>query len=107
MLQSSSSCECNDYSLLTANTGIAQITTANPNALNGAGSTTVITAAANGTKIESLIVKFYAPVTALTVLRFFVGSGTSYSLIEEYEVPIYPDLVTTPTPAPVYPTMEI
>ena len=40
---SSLGCECNDYSLLTANTGIANISTASPSLTGGPAAAAVLT----------------------------------------------------------------
>jgi len=77
-------CECNksmngsnDYSLLTANTGIVTISVANPN-LNGTGTlVTLITGAENGTIVKSVIVKAAMPVTT-GMVRLFVGPDGTY-----------------------------
>src|SRR5690606_8085035 len=101
-------CGCNDYSLLTANTGIATISTANPN-LNGSGDTVVVvTGDNNGTIIKSIILKLTQATAEPGMVRLFIrNSGGAYALIREIPIAIYPNLITTPTPAPILPMLEI
>lgn len=70
MCTSSKSNCCQDYSLLTANTGIGDIRNANP-FLDGSGNTTtILTAGANGTLIKSVIIKA-AQATTTGMVRLF------------------------------------
>ncbi len=99
-------CDCNNYSELTANTGIATISTAN-SSLTGVGATLVLSAGgANGTIIKSIIIKATGPVTT-GMVRFFISDGTTVALFREIPIPVYPALTATPTPAPIYPMIEI
>jgi hypothetical protein len=101
-------CDCNDYSQLTANTGVVTIATANSN-LDGSGSVgTVLTAAGNGTTVKSIIIKSTAPVTT-GMVRLFIGNAnnTAAALYREIPIPTYPQLACTPTPAPIWPMLEI
>jgi hypothetical protein len=100
--------DCNDYSLLTANTGIAQITTANSSLL-GASSTAIFTAASNGSIIKSIRIKAISPVIAKGMLRIFVGKGDAsvISLYKEIQVPPTPQLAAMPMPFPVLPMFEM
>lgn len=64
-------CECNDFALFSANTGIALASTAN-SALDGSGSlSTVVTAALLGTVVKSVTIKAIAPVTS-GMVRLFI-----------------------------------
>jgi len=101
-------CSCTDYSLLQANTGVVTLTTANPN-LDGSGAlVSVITASANGTLIKSLIIKAAEPTTGLGMVRLFINNGgEAFGLIREIPIGINPALMSTPTPFPVMPTLEI
>lgn len=108
MQNTSDSCSCNDYSLLTANTQIATITTANTK-LDGSGTlATVLTAGANGTIVKSVTIKATMPVTQ-GMIRLFIGNSTAsvISLYKEIPVPTQPVLTNTPTPAPYLPTFEM
>ncbi len=80
-----------DYSQLTAQTGIANISTANPN-LDGTGTMAqLLTGAAKGTIINSLIVKATQTVSQ-GMVRFFIRNSGSTQLLSEVVVP-----ATTPT----------
>jgi hypothetical protein len=69
----------------TANTGFATISTANPN-LDGSGALeNVITAAANGTVIQSLVIKALGATTP-GMVRLFLYDGTNTKLIREIPV---------------------
>jgi hypothetical protein len=105
-MSKNSVCGCNDYSLLTANTGIAQVDTANA-FVNGNGTiATVLTAAAKGTIVRSVIIKAIQPVTMGMVRLFVQGSGET-SLYKEIPVTVTPALNATPTPAPILPMFEV
>lgn len=105
-MSKNSGCGCNDYSLLTANTGIAQVDTANA-FVNGNGTiATVLTAAAKGTIVRSVIIKAIQPVTMGMVRLFVQGSGET-SLYKEIPVTVTPALNATPTPAPILPMFEV
>lgn len=98
---------CNDYSLLTASTGIGQVTTAN-SSLTGAGAvTSVFTAGLNGAIIKSVTIKSAGPVTT-GMIRLFIHSTTPQvtTLYKEVQIPITPMLASTPTPTPVLPMYE-
>jgi len=102
-----SDCGCNDYSLLTGNTGIGTLLTANPN-LDGTGTlATVITAAANGTKVRSVTIKATEAVKAGMVRLFIKKAGVATTLIMEIPIPECPVLAATPTPPPVLPVFEL
>jgi hypothetical protein len=104
MCTSQSGCS-KDYSLLTANTGIATPAT-NP-ALDGTGnSTTVLTAGANGTIIRSVIIKATEPITT-GMVRLFIRNNTDTVLYKEVPVQVTPVLTNTPTPTPVLPMYEV
>lgn len=98
---------CNDYSLRTANTGIATISTANSN-LNGTGTITdVFTAGQLGAIIKSVTIKATGPVTT-GMVRLFIkqANPAGYFLYKEVQVPITPELANTPIPAPVLQVFE-
>ncbi|MBS1585721.1 MAG: hypothetical protein JSS82_09260 [Bacteroidetes bacterium] len=102
------SCDCNDYSLLTANTGIGTVSVANPG-LDGSGTLVkILTAGSNGTIIKSIIIKSVAPTTQ-GMVRLFIRNAahTKTTLIREVPIPMYPVMATTPTPAPTWPMIEI
>ncbi len=103
----SQNCDCNDYSLLTAVTGIAAISTAN-SSLTGSGSIMpVITGESKGTLVKSVIIKATQPVTD-GMVRLFVGPDVSHAILyKEIPIPNTPELVQTPTPAPILQTFEI
>ncbi|MBX2907313.1 MAG: hypothetical protein KF744_14810 [Taibaiella sp.] len=94
-----------DYSLLTAKTGIAQISTANGN-LNGVGSTLLFTASANGSIVKSITIKAIQPVKT-GMVRLFIGDGVSYALYKEVGTPIVPEMESTPTPTPIFVMDEV
>ncbi len=99
---------CNDYSLKTANTGIAIVNTANIN-LNGSGNlTTVFTAGMLGSIVKSIIIKATEPVTT-GMIRLFIQkqSPTVTVLYKEVPIQVTPILSATPTPTPVLPMFEI
>lgn len=99
--------DCNDYSLVAANTGIATINAANPN-LDGTGSiTSIITGASNGTIVKSVTIKALQQVRT-GMIRLFIGPDTSHAtLYKEIPVPTTPELEQTPTPGPILQTFEI
>jgi hypothetical protein len=105
----SADCGCNDYSLLTARTGIAELSVANPN-LDGSGTlVTVLTASgANGTIIRSIIIKA-TQATETGLVRLFVrnAAGTRTTLYKEVPIPTNPKLSATPTPAPILQMVEV
>ena len=69
---SKTNCDCNENSLVTANTGFATVATAN-SGLDGKGTlATVLTGAANGTMVKSVIVKAIAP-TLQGMVRLFIS----------------------------------
>ena len=75
------------YNVLTANTGIATISAANPN-LDGSGSVQlVLTAADNGTLVKSVIIKAVNPVLTGMVRLFIRPSGGSLELYKEVPIP--------------------
>jgi len=100
-----SDCSCNDYSLQTANTGIAAISSANTS-LTGASATTVLTAAASGTLVKSVIIKAIVPVTT-GMVRLFISNGTTTALYKEIPIPNTPVLAATPTPLPMLQMFEV
>lgn len=98
---------CNDYSLLTANTGIGTLSTANPN-LDGSGTlATVLTAGANGTRIRSITIKATEPIKTGMVRLFVKKAGVGTTLYMEIPIPECPMLAATPTPAPILPMFEM
>lgn len=106
-------CNCtgnnhNDYSKQTANTGIAQVSTAN-SSVTGNGAMTVLTSPAlgfNGTLVRSVTIKAIQPVT-MGMIRLFVEGGGETTLYKEVPVSVTPSLNATPTPTPVLPTFEV
>lgn len=102
-------CGCNDYSLLTAKTGIANLSVANPN-LDGSGTLVpVITAApGNGTIIKSIIIKAAQP-TLTGMVRLFIrnAGATETTLYREIPFATNPALAATPTPTPILPMIEV
>ncbi len=102
-----SNADSQDYSLLTANTGMATITTAN-SSLAGASATAVLTGASNGTIIKSVTIKAVQP-TVTGMVRLFIGTGdgVTKSLYKEIPIPANPVLAATPTPTLVLPMFEI
>lgn len=98
----------NDYSKLTANTGIAQVSTAN-SSVTGNGAVPVLTSPLlvfKGTLVRSVIIKAIQPVT-MGMIRLFVEGGGEKSLYKEIPVSVTPSLNATPTPTPVLPTFEV
>ncbi|MBC7554653.1 MAG: hypothetical protein H7257_11810 [Taibaiella sp.] len=106
-MQSQENCECNDYSQLTANTGLANINTAHP-LLDGTGSTKVFTAGGKGAIIKSVTIKATQPTTK-GMVRLFIGNaaGSAFALYKEVPIPTNPALTNTPTPVIVLPSFEI
>lgn len=99
-------CTCNDYRLLTANTGVATISVGSSSLL-GSGSVTVLTAGDNGTIVRSLIIKSLQP-NLEGMIRIFVDTGSGViNLFREIPIPTYPMISSTPTPAPIWPMIEI
>jgi hypothetical protein len=92
---------CNSYAKLTANTGVANITTASSD-LDGTGASIVITAGGLGSKLISVIVKATAQ-TSANIVRLFTGNAGTKVLIDEISIPAYPTLFAVPSPAPVLP----
>ncbi|HMT34453.1 MAG TPA: hypothetical protein PKC41_01265 [Chitinophagaceae bacterium] len=87
-----------DYSELSANTGMVNIATANAN-LDGTGALTgLLTGAANGTIINSVIIKA-TQATTQGMIRFFVNDSTGTQLLQEVPVPAL-------TPTAVEPSFE-
>lgn len=69
-----------------ANTGIGQVSTANSN-LDGSGTlATILTAASNGTNIQSVTVKSIVN-TSAGMIRLFIYNGTTNFLYSELPVP--------------------
>lgn len=99
---------CNDYSLLTANTGIARINAANPSLIGTGNMTTVFTAGMLGAIVKSIIIKATHPVTT-GMVRLFIQkqNPTTTVLFKEVPVQVTPVLLSTPTPNPVLPMFEI
>ncbi len=100
----------NDYSLQTANLGIANIDSA-VTSLTGTNATPVYTAASsgfNGSIIKSIRIKATGPVTKGMVRLFISNSGGSaISLLKEIPIPVTPILDATPTPMPALPLYEM
>lgn len=83
----------------TANTGLAQITTANT-ALDGSGTIdstiwNVITGGSNGTLVRSITIKSIAT-TSEGMVRLFVYDGTNTRLLQEIHVPANTPSATNP-----------
>lgn len=98
--------DANDYSLLTANTGMVTIDTAN-SSLAGTGTTVVLTAGGtNGTIVKSVIIKAIEPVTQ-GMVRLFIDNGTSVVLYKEVPVDIQPQAAAVPLPVPKYTMFEL
>ncbi len=98
--------DCNDYSLLTANTGMTRISNSAPT-LTGTLATTVLTAGgANGTIVKSIIIKAIQQVTQ-GMVRLFIDDGTSRILYKEVPIPIQPQTTSVPLPVPKYIMFEI
>lgn len=96
----------NDYSLLTANTGMTTVKTAN-NSLDGQGALqTVLTAGDLGTIIKSVTIKAIQP-TSTGMIRLYILTAGASNLYKEVPVPINPMLQNVPMPAPVLPMFEI
>ena len=93
-------CDCNNYSLLTANTGIVTISYVNPY-LDGTGTMgSVITAAANGTTVRSVVIKAIAPVSD-GMVRLFIKRPVGPS---SFVIDLYREVIITETPqAPIVP----
>lgn len=72
----------------TANTGIVAISTANSN-LDGTGTLgTVLTAAANGTRVKSITIQAMGSTTAQGMVRLFAEGAAGARLILEIKIPI-------------------
>ena len=97
----SDACDCNDYSLLTANTGLGTVYMANPN-LNGSGNVvTAITAnGTNGTIVKSITIKALQQTTQ-GMIRLFIKSNAMtpvVTLYKEVPIPIQPKALAVPIP---------
>ncbi len=103
--------ECNDYSLLTAQTGIATVSVGNP-ALDGTGNTkTVLTVGTvNGLLLKSIFIKAQGQ-TLTGMVRLFivqtVGATTTYVLYKEIPIPTQPMAANVPIPTPKYTMYEV
>ncbi len=87
-----------DFSELSANTGMVNIATANAN-LDGTGATALLlTGSANGTIINSIIIKA-TQATTQGMIRFFLNDSTGTQLLQEVLVPAM-------TPTAVEPSFE-
>jgi len=108
MCQNMGKNNCQDYSLLTANTGIAKLNTANPN-LDGSGTlVTIVTAGQLGATVKSVIIKATGPVTTGMVRLFVQNTNPGVAVLyKEVQIPVTPVLQITPTPAPVLPVYEV
>lgn len=108
MCQNMGNNNCQDYSLLTANTGIANVNSANTN-LDGTGNlATVVTAGQLGATVKSVIIKATGPVTTGMIRLFIQKASPSITVLyKEVQIPITPVLQNTPTPAPVLPVYEV
>ena len=107
MSQNSDSCSCNDYSLISADIGIAKISSANPS-LTGSGATTVFASSSNdGTIIKSVIIKAIGPVTTGMVRLYLTNATGAIGLYKEIPIPTTPVLSNTPTPAPMLQMFEL
>ena len=110
MLQNSTTnCGCNDddYSLLTAVTGIATISIPNPN-LDGTGSiTTVINGGTDGVMVRSVTIQAIQPVTTGAVRLYITSPGGVNVLYKEISIPNTPALDNTPIPAPILPMFTV
>lgn len=88
------------YAKLTAQTGIASLTTANSN-LDGSGAlVSILSAGTNGTVLRSVMVKATQAVT-VGMVRLFIRRGNKYILIKEINVLPTPSFSATPTPVPL------
>ena len=100
-------CECNDYSLLTANTGVVKLTTGNPNRDGSGTVVTVLTAGMNGTIVRSITIKAAQAVHTGMVGLFIEKSGGTPRLYKEIQIPECPTLAAVPLPPPVLPLFEV
>ncbi len=94
---------CNkDYSQKIAATGVGAVSVANP-FLDGSGSLIpVFNAGKAGAVVRSIIIKAIAP-TLSGMVRLFIGKKNAPSvLFKEVPVPVNPNVVDTPVPAPKY-----
>ena len=113
MSQNTDNCSCNDYALLTANTGVASIDSAN-SSMTGVGATLVITGGGKGTIVKSIIIKNADGGTSLLtnplrtgMVRLFIDDGTNRTLYREIPIPTYPSFSAVPYPVPIWPLLEI
>lgn len=89
-----------DFSELTANTGVVNISTANSNLNGSTGSyALLLTGAANGTIINSFRIKA-TQATSQGMIRFFISSSGNTQLLKEVQVPAC-------TPTAVQPSYEM
>ena len=111
-----------DYSTLAANTGIANISTANSN-LDGTGATSVVlTAGESGTIVRSVTIKSapgagsslsvtpssFASFSQEGMVRLFIQNADASitTLYKEISIPAVPAIPALPLPLPVFPTFE-
>jgi hypothetical protein len=100
-------CCSEDYALLTAVTGIATISTPNPN-LDGTGSiSTVINGGTEGVMVRSVTIQAIQPVTS-GMVRLYITSPAGVSVLyKEIPIPNTPALDCTPTPTPILPMFTV
>ena len=108
MVNSPTTCDCSDYSQLTAVTGLQSISTASASlAAPASGATPIVTAGAKGMIVKSITIKATQPTTN-GMVRIFVSDGLgNFSLYKEVPVPVNPVFAATPTPPLVLPMFEM
>lgn len=92
-------CECNNYSMQTANTGMVTLTTPDTS-LDGSGATTLLTAGATGGILRSLIIKAQGA-TSNGLVRVFTINGGNSALIDEIRIPTAPLIKPVNYPMPL------
>ena len=100
-------CCSDDYSLLTAVTGIGTVSVANNN-LDGSGTlATILNGGTDGIIVRSVIIQAVQPVTTGMVRLFITPPSGPAVLYKEIPIPNTPALDNTPTPAPILPMFSV
>lgn len=92
-------CECNNYSMQTANTGIITLTVPDTS-LDGSGATTLLTAGPNGGVLRSLIIKAKGQ-TSAGLVRVFTTNQLNSALVDEIRIPTAPVIKPVRYPIPL------
>lgn len=107
MTQNVDSCDCNDYSQQTAQTGMATISVPNPNVDGTGPKQLVLTASQNGTHINMIKVVATQATTAGIVRIFIQDPGATQTILYmEIPIPICPAISSAVVGSPVVSMFE-